>query len=259
MDLGIAGRKAIVCASSKGLGRGCAEALAEAGCELVINGRNRDTVESTAATIRQRYGATVTGVACDVSTPEGRAALLEACPSPDILVNNNGGPPRRNFQDLDRDAILAGVTQNMITPIELILAVLGGMTERRWGRIVNITSSSVLAPIPGLELSSGARAGLTGFLAGVARQVAAQGVTINQLLPGKINTDRHRSLVRLAASEHGTSEEEEDRKAAAQVPVRRLGTPEEFGQVCAFMCSAHAGYLVGQNILLDGGITPLAF
>ena len=192
MDLGIRGKKAIVCASSKGLGRGCAMALAEAGCDLVVNGRNAELLAKTAAELRERYGVTVTEIVGDVSKPEVQKALLAACPDPDILVNNNGGPPLRDFRELDRAKILEGVTQNMVTPIELVQAVIDGMAERGFGRIVNITSLSVYVPIPGLDLSSGARAGLTSFLAGVARTVIDRNVTINSLLPGKLDTDRLR-------------------------------------------------------------------
>lgn len=259
MDLGIRGRKAIVCASSKGLGRGCAEALAEAGCEVVINGRDEKTLEETASAIREQFGVTVHAVAADVSTRQGQAALLAACPKPDILVNNNGGPPPKDFRRLDREAIVEGVTQNMITPIELIQAVLDGMTERRFGRIVNITSMSVYQPIVGLDLSSGARAGLTAFLAGIARTVIDNNVTINNILPGKFDTARIRNTVVFAAEKAGTSVEEQMRKAADSVPARRLGAPEEFGRACAFLCSSHAGYITGQNLRIDGGLFPSAF
>ena len=259
MDLGIAGRKAIVCASSRGLGRGCAMALAEAGCEVVVNGRDAEALERTAAELRAAGASRVTAVAADVADPDGQAKLLAACPEPDILVNNNAGPPRKDFRELDRNAILAGVTANMVTPIELIQKVIGGMTERRFGRIVNITSSSVLLPISGLDLSSGARAGLTSFLAGVARQVAREGVTINNILPGRMDTDRLRAGIRWQAGQRGISEEDEAARSASEVPMRRFGTAEEFGRVCAFLCSVHAGYMTGQNILVDGGLKPTAF
>ena len=258
MDLGIAGRKAIICASSRGLGRGCAEALAEAGCELVINGRDRDALERTAEELRST-GAKVTAVAADVSTPEGQAAMIEACAEPDILVNNNAGPPLRDFRELDRDKMLAGVVQNMVTPIELVQKVIDGMVTRRFGRIVNITSSGVLMPIPGLDLSSGARAGLTAFLMGVARQVAKHNVTINNILPGRIETDRLRSNLAWGAEQAGISVESHSEKQAALIPAGRFGTPEEFGRVCAFLCSAHAGYITGRNIPIDGGLIPTAF
>lgn len=254
MDLGIKGRKAIICASSRGLGRGCAMALAEAGCDLVVNGRDAAVLARTAEEIRDRFGVQVTDVPGDVSNPERQRALLAACPDPDILVNNNGGPPRRPFAELDRNAILDGVTQNMVTPLELVRAVVDGMAERGFGRIVNITSLSVYVPIPGLDLSSGARAGLTSFLAGVARTVVNRNVTINNLLPGKLDTDRLKG-----AFKSGESEAELKARLAADVPAGRLGTPEEFGQICAFLCSVHAGYLTGQNIPVDGGLYVSAF
>ncbi|MCT9000076.1 SDR family oxidoreductase [Chelativorans intermedius] len=259
MDLGIRGRNAIVCASSKGLGRGCALALAEAGCNLVVNGRDPDALKATAEEIRTRYGVVVTEVAADVSTPEGQEALLAACPQPDILVNNNGGPPRRDFRELTRQAILDGVTQNMVTPLELIQATIDGMASRGFGRIVNITSLSVYMPIQGLDLSSGARAGLTAFLAGVARGVASRNVTINNILPGKMDTERLRSGIRYGAEKAGVSYEEEARRQTAEIPAGRFGTAEEFGRACAFLCSAHAGYITGQNLLLDGGLYTSAF
>lgn len=259
MDLGIAGRKAIVCASSRGLGRGCALALAEAGCELVINGRDRDALEQTAEALRAAGSPKVAIVAADVSTRDGQAALIEASPEPDILVNNNAGPPLREFRELDRDKMLAGVVQNMVTPIELVQAVIDGMVARRFGRIVNITSSGVLMPIPGLDLSSGARAGLTAFLMGVARQVAKHNVTINNMLPGRIETDRQRSNLARAAEKAGISIEEQAEKQAAAIPAGRFGTPEEFGQICAFLCSQHASYITGRNLAVDGGLIPTAF
>ena len=254
MDLGIRGRKAIICASSKGLGRGCAAALAEAGCDLVVNGRHADVLAETAQALRSRWGVTVTEVGGDVSQPEVQERLLAACPDPDILVNNNGGPPRRDFRDLDRKAIMDGVIGNMITPIELVKAVIDDMAERGFGRIVNITSLSVYTPIPGLDVSSGARAGLTSFLAGVARTVASRNVTINNLLPGKLDTDRIRGI-----APKGVSQEEHMKRMVSDIPAGRLGTPEEFGQICAFFCSVHAGYLTGQNIPVDGGSYVSAF
>ncbi|MEO9337847.1 SDR family oxidoreductase [Mesorhizobium sp. SB112] len=254
MDLGLKGKKAIVCASSKGLGRGCAEALAEAGCDLALNGRDKETLAKTADAIRQRYGVEVKEIAGDVSLPDVQAELIAAFSAPDILVNNNGGPPPKPFRALDREAILAGVTKNMVTPIELIQAVIDGMAERGFGRIVNITSLSVYVPIPNLELSSGARAGLTSFLAGVAPTVAARNVTINSLLPGKLDTDRLRGLVA-----EGETEEQRRARLIANIPAKRLGTPEEFGKICAFLCSVHAGYLTGQNIPVDGGLYVSAF
>jgi 3-oxoacyl-[acyl-carrier protein] reductase len=252
MDLGIKGKNAIVCASSRGLGRGCAMALAEAGCDLVVNGRDAKALAATAADIRGRFGVGVIEVAGDVSDPAMQAELIAACSSPDILVNNNGGPPRRDFRDLTRQMILDGVAQNMITPIELIRAVIDGMAERGFGRIVNITSLSVYMPIPGLDVSSGARAGLTSFLSGVARTVMSRNVTINNLLPGKLDTDRLRGPQEVDAAEHKA-------RLAADIPAARLGTAEEFGQICAFLCSVHAGYLTGQNIPVDGGLYTSAF
>jgi 3-oxoacyl-[acyl-carrier protein] reductase len=259
MDLGIRGRTAIVCASSQGLGKACARALAEAGVSLVINGRNRTLLDQTADEIRAATGADVTPVAADVSTPEGQAALLAACPSPDILINNNGGPPYRDFRELDRQALLAGVTMNMVTPIELIQKVIDAMAARGFGRIVNITSISVKMPLPGLDLSSAARAGLTAFVAGVARQFADKNITINNLLPGSFDTQRLRGGFAAAAKKSGQPESALAAQAMAEIPARRFGTPAELGQTCAFLCSVHAAYLTGQNILLDGGAYPAAF
>jgi 3-oxoacyl-[acyl-carrier protein] reductase len=259
MDLGIRGRKAIVCASSQGLGKGCARALAEAGVSVVLNGRNRELLEKTAAEIRLESGTEVTPVVADISTAEGQASVVAACPAPDILVNNNGGPPYRNFRELDRQALLTGVTMNMVTPIELIQKVIDGMAARGFGRIVNITSISVKMPLAGLDLSSAARAGLTAFVAGIARQVASKNVTINNLLPGSFDTERLRGGMRAAAKSQGVADAEIARRAQAAIPAGRFGNPEEFGQVCAFLCSVHAAYLTGQNILLDGGAYPSSF
>ena len=258
MDLGIRGRKAIVCASSEGLGRGCATALAEAGCDLVVNGRTRETLDATAEALRA-HGVNVTAVVADVATREGQDALFEACPEPDILVNNNGGPPRRDFRDLDRAAMLEGVTQNFVTPLELIQRVVDGMAARGFGRIVNITSLSVYMPIEGLDLSSGARAGLTAFLAGVTPQFARSNVTINNLLPGKMDTKRLKGGFELSARARGTSVDEERERQAGEIPAGRFGTPDEFGATCAFLCSRHAGYITGQNVLLDGGLHVRSF
>ena len=259
MDLGIRGKKAIVCASSRGLGRGCAMALAEAGCDLVVNGRDAGVLAQTASELRDAYGVEVKEVAGDVSTDSVREALLAAFPEPDILVNNNGGPPFKDFRELTHEAMVAGVTNNMLTPIELIQAVIDGMTERGFGRIVNITSLSVYQPIPGLDLSSGARAGLTAFLAGVARTVANRNVTINHILPGKFDTDRIRGSIEFAAKKAGTSFDEQAAKQAKDIPAGRFGTAEEFGKACAFLCSAHAGYITGQSLILDGGNYSSAF
>ena len=259
MDLGLRGRTAIVCASSQGLGKGCALALAEAGVSVVINGRNAQLLEQTAEEIRRASGVEVKSVLADVSTAEGQAALLAACPNPDILINNNGGPPFKNFRELNRQAILDGVTMNMVTPIELVQKVIDSMVARKFGRIVNITSMSVKMPISGLDLSSGARAGLTAFMAGVARSVADKNVTINNILPGKFDTARLRGGFGVAAKRLHTTEAAAEERAKADIPAKRFGTPAEFGQTCAFLCSVHAGYITGQNILLDGGLYPAAF
>ncbi len=259
MDLGIRGKKAIVCASSKGLGRGCAMALAEAGCDLVVNARNAELLAQTAAGIREKFGVAVTEIAGDVSVPKVQQAMLAACPEPDILINNNGGPPFRDFRELDREKIFEGVKNNMIAPIELIKAVIDGMAERRFGRIVNITSLSVYVPFAGLDLSSGARAGLTAFVAGVARTVIDRNVTINNLLPGKLDTDRLRGPHEPGSTEDPAAAADRKARLSADIPARRLGTPEEFGQICAFFCSVHAGYLTGQNIPVDGGSYVSAF
>jgi 3-oxoacyl-[acyl-carrier protein] reductase len=259
MDLGIEGKRAIVCASSRGLGRGCALHLARAGCTVVINGRNAQAVEQTADAIGRETGSATIPVVSDVATREGQARLLDACPDPDILVNNNGGPPRRDFRELDRDSILEGVTQNMVTPIELVKATIEGMAERGFGRIVNITSMSVYSAVPGLDLSSGARAGLTAFLAGVAREFARKNVTINNILPGKMDTDRLASGMAYTARLRNISEDEARQHEIAPIPAGRLGTPDEFGALCAFLCSVHGGYITGRNILVDGGLNQNAF
>ncbi len=254
MDLGIRGRKAIVCASSRGLGKGCAMALATAGVSLVLNGRDRAILESTAAEIAEQTGVSVTPIVGDISTPEGQAAVLAACPNPDILINNNGGPPFRDFREVDRAAMLDGVTMNMVTPIELIQKVIDHMIAQRFGRIVNITSMSVKMPIAGLDLSSGARAGLTAFMAGVARTVAEHNVTINNILPGYFDTDRLRGSVATWARNAGVSPEQAATQRAALVPAKRFGSSTEFGNTCAFLCSDHAGYITGQSLLMDGGL-----
>ena len=232
---------------------------AENGVSVVINGRDQKALDATARDIESKYDVQITPVQGDVSTPEGQRALLAACPNPDILINNNGGPPFKDFRELDREAMLAGVTMNMITPIELIQAVIDGMVERRFGRIVNITSLSVKMPIPGLDLSSGARAGLTSFLAGVAPKVAEHNVTINNVLPGFFLTDRQNAALNKAMSERGLSLEEAIAERAESVPAKRFGDPAEFGEVCAFLCAASAGYITGQNLLIDGGRFPGAF
>ena len=259
MDLGIAGRKAIVCASSRGLGKACARALAEAGCEVVVNGLDAKRIEATAAEIAGATGAKVIPVAADVAAAEGQKALLAACPAPDILINNNAGPPLRDFRELTRAHMIDGVIANMIVAIELIQKVIEPMRARKFGRIVNITSGSVKMPLAGLDLSSGARAGLTAFLAGVARSVAAENVTINHMLPGAFDTDRLRGTLKKAAEQKGVSLEEAAKARAASVPARRFGDPAEFGAACAFLCSAQAGYITGQNLLIDGGTFNGAF
>ena len=253
MDLGIKGKRAIVCAASKGLGRGCAMALAEAGVDLVINARGNEALEATAAEIRAAHGVEVTAVAADITTDEGRAKVLEAAGDVDILVNNAGGPPPGMWTDWDRDDFIAALDANMLAPIAMIKALVPGMMERGWGRVVNITSVSVKAPIPVLGLSNSARAGLTGYVAGTSRQVASSGVVINNLLPGIHATDRADALDKGVSSQQGISMDEARAQRAATIPAGRYGTSEEFGATCAFMCSKYAGYMIGQNVLLDGG------
>lgn len=256
MNLGISGRTAVVCASSHGLGRACAMELARAGCAVVVNGRDADALERTATEIRSQTGATVIAIAADVATTEGQAAILSAVPQVDILVTNNGGPPLRDFREIDRAAMLAGVVANMVAPIELVQGVIDGMVARRFGRVVNITSGSVKMPLAGLDLSSGARAGLTGFLAGVARSVAHANVTINCLLPGAFETRRLRSSLDAAANRTGNDAETVAAAKREAIPAKRFGDPAEFGAACAFLCSAHAGYITGQSLLIDGGVFP---
>jgi len=259
MDLGIKGRWALVCAASKGLGRGCALALAGEGVNLVITARGAETLEATAQELRRVTGAgQVVVVSGDITTLAGRAAALAACPQVDILVNNAGGPPPGDFRDWSRDDWIKAVDANMLTPIELIKATVDQMVERGFGRIVNITSSSVKAPIDVLGLSNGARSGLTGFVAGLARQsrVASRNVTINNLLPGVFDTDRIQATLKGAAAKTGKTVEQLKEERRAAIPAKRYGTLEEFGQICAFLCSAQAGYLTGQNVLLDGGAYP---
>ena len=256
MDLGIAGRKALVCAASKGIGRGCAEALAREGADVTILARTESAVRQTAEAIGAVAGRPVHWLACDITTPEGRAAALAACPNPDILINNAGGPPPGDFRDWDRDAWLRAIDANMLTPIELIKSTVDGMIARKFGRIVNITSSSVKAPIDILGLSNGARSGLTGFVAGLARKVARHNVTINNLLPGSIDTGRLHSTMQARVKATGKSVDEVTRAARESIPAGRFGDIGEVGALCAFICSAQASYLVGQNILLDGGAYP---
>ncbi|MGN6208150.1 SDR family oxidoreductase [Asticcacaulis sp.] len=256
MDLGLEGRYAIVCASSDGLGKACALKLAHAGCTVVINGRDGEKLARTAAEIRELTGARVVPVAGDISLAETQDALIAAVPQVDILVNNNGGPPYRDFRQIDRTAMLEGVTSNMVTPIELVQRVIDGMVKQRFGRIVNITSGSVKMPLSGLDLSSGARLGLTGFLAGVARSVAHANVTINFLLPGAFDTHRLQSGQKRTAEQRGIDIEIIREERRQTIPARRFGDPDEFGAACAFLCSAQAGYITGQSLLIDGGAFP---
>lgn len=256
MDLGIAGRRAIVCAASKGLGRACALSLAREGVHVTLTARNADALEATAEEIRKATGVTVTTAAGDISTEEGRAAALAACPEPDILINNAGGPPPGDFHDWDREDWIRALDANMLTPIFLIKATVDGMMSRGFGRIVNITSAAVKAPIPILGLSNGARTGLTGFVAGLSRQTVKHNVTINNLLPGPFETDRLRKTMEGGAQAAGRSIDEEMELRRKSNPSGRFGNPEEFGAACAFLCAASSGFMTGQNILLDGGAFP---
>jgi 3-oxoacyl-[acyl-carrier protein] reductase len=256
MDLGIRGRRALICASSKGLGKGCAEALAGEGVDLILNARGAESLEATAANIRSTYGVSVVAVAADITTEAGQAAVLEAAGDIDILVTNAGGPPPGMWSDWGRDDFIAAFDANLLTPIALIKASLPGMMDRGWGRIVNITSVAVKAPIPVLGLSNTARSGLTGYVAGVSRQVAGSGVTINNLLPGLHDTDRLITLDKVDAGARGISEEDARQARMQSVPAGRFGTSEEFGAACAWLCSDKAGFVIGQNILLDGGAFP---
>jgi len=262
MDLGLQGRWALVCAASKGLGKGCAKALVAEGVNVVITARGAEVLQATAAELRALNPAVqVRTVAGDIATPDNRAAALAACPQVDILVNNAGGPPPGDFRDWTREHWLEAIDANMLTPIELIKATVDGMAERGFGRIVNITSGAVKAPIDVLGLSNGARSGLTGFVAGVARQarLASRNVTINNLLPGVFDTDRIRGVSAAQAARTGQTVEEVVAARAATVPARRLGSIDEFGALCAFLCSAQAGYITGQNVLVDGGAYPGTF
>jgi 3-oxoacyl-[acyl-carrier protein] reductase len=259
MDLGLKGRTALVCAASKGLGKACAMALAREGVSVTITARTRETLEATAAEIRNATGAKVTAVVGDITTPQGRAEALAAAPDLDILINNAGGPPPGDFRDWNRDDWVKALDANMLTPIELIKATVDGMMARKFGRIVNITSSAVKAPIDYLGLSNGARAGLTGFVAGIARKTVVNNVTINNLLPGPFETDRMRGSTIANAKKAGIDPDKALADRAAQNPAHRFGQPDEFGAVCAFMCSTHASYMTGQNILLDGGSYPGTF
>ncbi|MEC9347639.1 MAG: SDR family oxidoreductase [Pseudomonadota bacterium] len=259
MDLGIRGRRAIVCAASKGLGKGCAMALAEEGVNLVITARGAEALEATAAEIRAKTGVEVIAVAGDITTEAGRAAALAACPEPDILVNNAGGPPPGNFRDWTREDWIKALDANMITAIELIRMTVDPMMARGFGRVVNITSQSVKAPIDILGLSNGARSGLHGFVAGVSRTTVARNVTINNLLPGPFDTDRLNGGFAFRAQKDGRPAEEHKQAAMKANPSGRFGTAEEFGKACAFLCSVHAGFITGQNLLMDGGAYPGTF
>jgi len=259
MDLGIRGRTALVCAASKGLGRGCALSLAREGVNLVITARGREALEATAEDLRMSFKVKVSTVAGDITTPQGREAALKACASPDILVNNAGGPPPGDFRDWERDAWIKALDANMIAPIMMMRAVVDGMIARKFGRIVNITSGAVKHPIPELGLSNGARTGLTGFVAGLSRRTVRHNVTINNLLPGPFETDRLRSNLEFNAKAAGKSVEELRKARAEANPAGRFGSVEEFGDACAYLCSAQAGYITGQNLLLDGGSYPGTF
>jgi len=259
MDLGIRGRTALVCAASKGLGKGCAAALAREGVNLVITARGREALEATAAEIRSLFKVQVTAVSGDITTPQGREAALKAAPGPDILVNNAGGPPPGDFRDWDRDAWVKALEANMIAPILMIRGVLDGMISRNFGRVVNITSGAVKAPIPELGLSNGARTGLTGFIAGLSRTTVRHNVTINNLLPGPFETDRLRSNLEFNAKKTGQSVAALRKLRTEANPAGRFGTIEEFGDACAYLCSAQAGYITGQNLLMDGGAYPGTF
>jgi 3-oxoacyl-[acyl-carrier protein] reductase len=253
LDLNIKGKTALVCASSRGLGRGCAAALAEAGVDLVLNARGADTLEQTAEAIRRNYGVKVTTVAGDVSDADDRARLLDAAQGVDILVTNAGGPPPGLWSDWDREDFIKALDANMLTPIALMKALLPGMIDKGWGRVVNITSGSVKAPIAQLGLSNSARAGLTGYVAGTSRQVAPYGVTINNLLPGIHATDRADALDGNVARAQNISVDDARAQRLATIPARRYGDADDFGAMCAFLCSDRAAFIVGQNILLDGG------
>ena len=259
MDLGIKGRTALVCGASKGLGRGCAEALAAEGVNVVIVARNAGLLEQTAAELRQRYAVQVIAVAADITTEEGRALALQACPTPDILINNAGGPPPGDFRNWERDDWIKALDANMLTPIALIRSTVDGMIARGFGRIVNITSSAVKSPIDILGLSNGARSGLTGFVAGLARKTVAHNVTINNLLPGPFDTDRLNATMQAGAAASGKALDQIRAERMAQNPAGRFGTAEEFGAMCAFLCSCHASFMTGQNVLMDGGAYPGTF
>ena len=256
MDLGIAGRRAIVCASTRGLGRACAEALLAEGVQVIVNGRDGDRTRAVADALAAQHPGRVTGICGDVTTADGRRALLAACPEPDILVTNNEGPPTGDFASFDEERWRAALDANMVAPLMLIRAVIPAMRARAFGRIVNITSAMVTTPRPGLALSSGARAGLTAALKGLTTQAAASNVTINNILPERFDTDRQIAMARAAMASQGIDWDEARARQRAPVPAGRLGRPEEFGATCAFVCSAQAGYMTGMNIRLDGGSYP---
>ena len=256
MDLNIRGRQAIVCAASRGIGRACAEALAREGVEVTINGRDPETLEATAVEIRAATGATVTAVAGDITLEVTRKALLRACPAPDILINNNGGPPPGRFQDWDAGAWTGAFEANMLAPIEMIRAVVDGMVDRRFGRVVNITSAMVKAPQAPMGLSAGVRTGLTSACKALSLQVAWANVTVNNILPERIDTARQVQMAQLTAGLNGITVEEAYDRIRAHIPAGRLGTPEEVGEACAFLCGAQSGYITGQNLQLDGGAYP---
>ncbi|MCX7891268.1 MAG: SDR family oxidoreductase [Burkholderiales bacterium] len=259
MDLGIRGRAALVCAASKGLGKACATSLAREGVAVTIVARGREALDAAATEIRAATGADVTAVAADITTPEGRAAALAACPEPDILVTNAGGPPPGDFREWTREDWLRALDANMLTPIELIKATVDHMIAQRFGRIVNITSGAVKMPLLALGLSNGARAGLTGFVAGLARQTVKHNVTINNLLPGFFLTDRSRTTLGAIAKSRNITQEEAIAERVKTIPAGRMGDPAEFGEACAYLCSAQAGYVTGQNFLIDGGAYPGTF
>lgn len=259
MDLGIRGKNALVCGASKGLGRACATSLAREGCSVTIIARDREQLEKTAGEIRAATGATIAAVAADITTDEGRAAVLAAAGTLDILVTNAGGPPAGDFRQFSREDWLRALNANMLTPIELIRATVDGMMARKFGRIVNITSGAVKAPINVLGLSNGARSGLTGFVAGIARETVSHNVTINNLLPGAFATERLVSLFAAQGKARGVAAEVAAEERRKQIPAGRFGEPEEFGEACAYLCSAQAGYVTGQNFLIDGGAYPGTF
>jgi 3-oxoacyl-[acyl-carrier protein] reductase len=259
LDLGIEGRTALVCGASKGLGRGCALALAQACVNVVIVARNAGPLDEAVCAINAEAGNYVTGIAADVTTPDGRARALAACPTPDILVTNAAGPPPGDFRNWDRDMWIAALDANMLAPIELIKSTIDAMINKKFGRILNITSSAVKAPIDVLGLSNGARTGLTAFVAGLARKTAVHNVTINNLLPGSFDTDRLVGITQILAKTRGQPADRVRADLIAAVPAGRFGTPEEFGAACAFLASAKAGFITGQNLLMDGGAYPGTF